>query len=320
MYQGGSRADGRFEGWYVKCVDGDMRHPVAFIPGVSHDRRGSTSHSFVQVVRPGGRTTYLEYPLEAFSFNRERFEIRVGPNVFSAAGVTLDIDRDGIEVRGTLTFGPWRPWPVTLLQPGIMGPYRFVPRMECYHGVLSLDHSVDGVLSIDGEQAVFDGGRGYVEKDWGSSFPSSWVWAQSNHFNTPGVSVTVSAAKIPWMGGSFVGCIAGVLLGEELYRFTTYTGARLTAFESQVGSARLTFADKDHTLEVEVTGAAPSELKAPRHGVMIARADESLGATVRAKLTRNQDGAVLLDDTGLHAGVEVMDRAGELAAGVVHPR
>ena len=43
--------------------------------------------------------------------------------------------------------------------------------------------------------------------------------------------MTLSVARIPWMGGSFVGFIAGVLVGEALYRFATYTGARLTAFQ-----------------------------------------------------------------------------------------
>ena len=316
LYQGGRRRNDYFEGWYVKCVDGAEKHPLAFIPGVSHDAAGGTSHSFVQVVKPGGETTYLEYPLEEFHSDRKRFEVRVGPNVFSAAGAELDIDRDGIEVRGRLGFGPWRPWPVTFATPGIMGPFRFVPRMQCYHGVCSLDHAVDGTLVIDGETVLFDGGRGYVEKDWGRSFPSSWVWAQSNHFDRPGVSVTVSVAQIPWMGSSFVGFIAGVLLDGRLYRFTTYTGAKLTEFSSWECCARMAYADRRHRLEVEVDGAVPSALKAPHHGRMIARADESLGATMRAKLTRLSDGAVLLDDCGRFAGVEVMDRLGELEKGV----
>lgn len=320
VYQGAGRRNDYFEGWYLKCVDGRRLHPIAFIPGVSHDARGGTSHSFVQVVRSDGRTTYLEYPLEAFSFDRRRFEVRVGPNVFSASGVTLDIDRDGIEVRGSLTFGPWRPWPVTLLRPGVMGPYRFVPRMECYHGVLSLDHAVAGTLTIDGDDVVFDGGRGYAEKDWGSSFPSSWVWAQSNHFDTGGVSVTVSVAKIPWMRSSFIGCVAGVLVGDELYGFTTHTGARMIAYDAQPGTAHVVLADKHHTLEVRVAGAVPSPLRAPQHGQMTARADESFDATIFARLTRTGDGAVLLDASGLHAGVEVMDSRGELAAGVSTPK
>lgn len=27
----------------------------------------------------------------------------------------------------------------------------------------------------------FSGGRGYIEKDWGQSFPAAWVWLQINY-------------------------------------------------------------------------------------------------------------------------------------------
>jgi tocopherol cyclase len=319
VYQGGSRRNNYFEGWYLKCVDAAHASPIAFIPGVSHDAAGGTSHSFVQIVRPGGETSYLEYPIEAFTFDPRRFEIAVGPNRFSSAGMVVDIDRDGVKVSGELAFGPWRPWPVALRQPGIMGWYRFVPRMECYHGVISLDHELSGALEIDGTRVDFAKGRGYAEKDWGRSFPSSWVWAQSNHFDTVGTSVQLSVARIPWMGGAFVGFIAGVLIGDELYRFATYTGARLTAFSSWPGGAKMTFADRHYRLEAEVDAANPAPLRAPVHGRMVARADESLDAQIRLKLTRLHDGAVLLDDLGLHAGVEVMDEKCELDAGVFHP-
>ena len=52
---------------------------------------------------------------------------------------------------------------------------------------------------------------------------------------------------------------------------------------------------------------------------MIARADESLNAEILVKLTHQRDHTVILDDCGLHAGCEVMDVKGELAAGVWHP-
>lgn len=319
VYQGGAKRDNYFEGWYLKCVDGARKHPIAFIPGVSYDAAGRTSHSFVQIVRPGGHTTYHEYPVDQFTFDPDRFEVTVGPNRFSSEGIELDLSCDGVEVSGELKFGPMRPWPVTLRQPGIMGWYRFVPRMECYHAIVSLDHEISGSLSIDGEQVDFAGGRGYAEKDWGRSFPSSWVWAQSNHFDDIGTSVQVSVARIPWMGGAFVGFIAGVLIGEELYRFATYTGARLTAFASWPGGAKMTFEDHKYRLDAEVNAADPAPLRAPVHGRMVARADEALDASIQVKLTRLRDRAVLLDDLGLHAGVEVMDEKCELSAGVFHP-
>ncbi|MCK7537696.1 MAG: tocopherol cyclase family protein [Marinilabiliales bacterium] len=38
------------------------------------------------------------------------------------------------------------------------------------------------------KMADFSGGRGYIEKDWGHSFPSAYVWMQSNHFQLARIS------------------------------------------------------------------------------------------------------------------------------------
>ena len=315
MYQGGRR-DGRFEGWYFKAVDASGTVPFAVIPGISWDEAGGTSHAFVQVVRAGGHTRYFRYPVTAFEFERMRtFGVSVGGNVFTQHGMRLDLSDDEGTVSGGLSFGAWTPWPVHALSPGIMGWYRFVPRMECYHGVLSMDHAVDGTITLGDETLTFDGGRGYIEKDWGTSFPSSWVWAQTNSFGRPGVSLTFSVARIPWLGSAFVGSIAGLLLDGELHRFATYTGARLVAIETRPCCAHAVLRDARHELEVTAEGAAPAALKAPVHGRMVARADEALGATVRVTLRSLAGPAgseVLFDGTGTAAGVEVMDRLGEL--------
>jgi tocopherol cyclase len=315
LYQGGLHRSDYFEGWYLKCVDGARTHPIAVIPGVNHDRAGGTSHAFVQVVRVGG-SAYIEYPVSEFHFDRRRFEIAVGPNRFSAGGMTLDIANDEVAVRGELVFGPWRPWPVTLMRPGAMGRYRFVPRMECYRAVCSFDHEVAGVLTVDGSAVDFAGGRGYAEKEWGRSFPSSWAWAQSNHFDRVGTSITVSVASIPRMGGSYVGFVAGVTVGEELYRFTTYTGAHMTAFASWPGGAKMTLEDRGYHLVVELDTANPAQLRSPVHGRMVARTEESLDAVVRVKLKRKRDGVTVLNDVGLHAGIEIVDEKCELEAGI----
>ena len=43
--------------------------------------------------------------------------------------------------------------------------------MECYHGIVSMDHTVNGLIEINNEKIDFSEGRGYIEKDWGRSFP-----------------------------------------------------------------------------------------------------------------------------------------------------
>ena len=314
-FQGAGATKRYFEGWYFKHVDINTRHTVAIIPGVSYSEDGSSRHAFVQIVPSDGKTHYFHYPVEEFhSDPSSPFSIRIGRNIFTHEGIKLDL-RDGIrEVQGELRYGSWWPWPVTRLSPGIMGWYRFVPRMETYHGVLSMDHTLSGSLIIDGDQIDFDGGRGYVEKDWGRSFPSSWIWAQSNHFDTPGISLTLSVAKIPWMNGAFVGNIAGLLLGGQLHRFATYTGAELTRIETGRNEAHLTLSDKHEELDVHIHGQEALILKAPTLGSMEAKAAESLGGSIDVTLRSLRGGRshIVFQGTGRQAGIEVMNDKDEL--------
>ena len=66
-----------------------------------------------------------------------------------------------------------------------------------------------------------------MEKDWGSSMPSSWIWMQTNHFDEEEVSLFGSVAKIPWLRSYFTGYIFGFYYKGHLYRFTTYTGTKI---------------------------------------------------------------------------------------------
>ena len=54
-----------------------------------------------------------------------------------------------------------------------MGWYGYLPTMECFHGILSIDHKLKGALSIDDKKISFNNGRGYIEKDWGRNFPQN---------------------------------------------------------------------------------------------------------------------------------------------------
>jgi hypothetical protein len=317
LYQGGRTRRRYFEGWYFKCVDAGEEHPVAVIPGVSYAADGSRAQAFVQLIRRGGHTRFFEYAAADFSFAaRPPFRVAVGPNTFAADGMTLDLHDAQGAVSGHVGFGPWRGWPVRPFSPGIMGWYRFVPRMECYHGVLSLDHSLHGALSVDGDTLDFGGGCGYVEKDWGTSFPSSWVWMQSNTFGTPEISLTCSVARIPWVTGAFVGHIAGLLHGGRLYRFATYTGAKLAGVETWDGGAHVVLRDARKELELRAEGGAAGDLKAPVLGAMEGRVGESLGASVSVRLRELRGGRpeTVFEGGGRCAGLEVVDARGELVA------
>jgi len=308
-YHGTGRRPPFFEGWYFKLVDPTLQHRYAVIPGVFKSRDPGLAHCFVQVLDgQAGRSSYYRYPAEAFRSARGRFEIAVGPNRFSAEGLSLDLGGPEGTLRGELSFSGLNPWPVTLISPGIMGWYAWAPFMQTYHGVVSLDHRIHGQLEVNGQRVDFTGGDGYIEKDWGRSFPSGWVWMQSNHFSQPGTSLTASIATIPWLGRSFVGFIIGLLHEGRLYRFATYLGTALERLEVREERVRWTLRGREHRLEIEALPGPGALLHAPTEIDMGRRIPETMQASLRARLSR-LDGTLLLDDTGACAGLEV---AGDL--------
>jgi tocopherol cyclase len=303
-----ARGADRFEGWYFKIVDPEGRHPFAIIPGVF---LGEDAHAFVQVLDGRrGRSWYHRYPLSDFAASRSRFEVRIAGNRFHSRGLSLHIDpkddAGGPAVRGRLQLGPWSRWPVTPLSPGVMGPYGFAPFMQCYHGILSLDHGVRGTLEVDDRPLDFDGGRGYLEKDWGQGFPLGYVWTQSNHFERPGIGVTASLATIPWVTGAFRGFLVGFLLDGTLHRFTTYTGARLESVEMTDSHVRLWVADRAHRLELDARKADGAVLHAPYERRMLERVAETMTSEIDLRFleTAGRRERVVFEGVGRHACLE----------------
>ncbi len=316
-YHGRGRRPPFFEGWYFKLIDASEQHRYAIIPGVFIGRDPAASHAFVQTLDGAtGATAYHRYPFEAFEASRDEFAIRVGPNHFRADRIVLDIDRPEGRLAGELRFAAGAAWPVTLTSPGIMGPYAFAPFMECYHGVLSFDHRITGQLAVDGVPVDFSGGRGYIEKDWGQAFPKAWIWMQSNHFGeaAAGTCLTASVAIIPWLGGAFPGFIAGLWHGGQLYRFATYTGARLERLDLEDTHVTWRLAGRAgphnrlHRLEIAAWRAAGGLLHSPERVVMLQRVLESLTARLDVRLLAIHGGReqVIFAGTGRHAGLEIV--------------
>lgn len=302
MYHGHQAKAPFFEGWYFKLISADESHRYAIIPGVI---LGDRAHAFIQVLNGSdGSSAYHSFPLEEFWAARNEFDIRIGSSSFSSSRLSLDVEALEGSLRGELRFKDPIPWPVSWRSPGIMGWYAWVPAMECYHGVLSFDHSIHGSLQVDGQRINFEGGRGYIEKDWGKSFPSAWVWFQSNHFDSPGSCITASVAVIPWMGSSFNGFIIGLWHEGVLYRFATYTGAIIESLEIAQDHVHWILRDSKYTLEMHAHKAKGGLILGPTRVDMGKRVNETLRATVDVRL-RRIDGAEIFNGRGMHAGLEV---------------
>lgn len=299
MYHGWGKTKNYFEGWYFKFIDPTEQYAFAAIPGISKGKDGN-QHAFIQLLDGKACTAaYHNFKSEEFRPSGEQFELNLGTNYFSAKALKLDLP----ELKGHLQLKNIYPWPKMLGAPGIMGWYSFVPFMQCYHGVVSMNHELEGTLNFQGKDIDFTGGKGYIEKDWGSSFPNAWIWMQTNHFDSEKrVSFMASVANIPWMGTHFIGCLVGLLIEDKLYRFATYTGAKYKA-QQQGNQIHIEFKDKQNRLTIDAQKAEGGNLISPIEGDMTGKVNESLQAIISIKLYEKEK--LVFEGDGRNAGLEV---------------
>ncbi len=239
-----------FCGWYFRCQS-DVQ-TLAVIPTVH--RAGQAQSCSIQLITDDA-AWHVQYPIADFQKNGSVIE--VGRNQFSPQGLLLDLRDPGLRAEGALRFGPFTP-----IGYDIMGPFRWVPFMECRHSVFSMKHSVSGQLQINGAVYSFADGAGYLEGDRGRSFPKQYAWTQCSF---PEGSLMLSVAQIPLGRLQFTGIIGVVLWRGTQYRLATYLGAKLVCNRSgeiavRQGRLRLT---------AKLLAEAPLPLAAPASGAMV---------------------------------------------------
>jgi len=311
-YHGFTAKPPYFEGWYYKLVSADEDTRFAIIPGVYLSPDPTKSHSFVQVFdSQADLVNFHRYPLDAFKASNDAFEVKIDQNTFTANKISLSIDDDLEQVKGTLSFSNLSPWPVRFLSPGAMGWFSWVPFMECYHGVVSMNHGISGQLIRDGHTIDFSNGRGYIEKDWGKQFPSAWIWGHSNHFTEPGISLMMSVALIPWLGWTFGGFIVGLLHDGVIHRFATYNNSRIDSLEVKGDNLDLILHNKTHRLTIHASKKKGVILQAPTTKEMDRRIIETLDAQFDIRF-ETRGGELIYQGCGFHGGLEVVGEMTQL--------
>ena len=295
-----NKTEGFFEGWYYKLQKGDAT--LALIPSHHREEDGSES-GCLQVITPD--TSFaLPFDGSLCRFSADPLVLSLDRCHFSSQGLTLSLDRNNTRLRGHVRFGSLTPIEKSRFMPDIMGPFSYFPAMQCRHDVLSMGHSLSGMLEVCGKTYDFTGGRGYLEKDAGVSFPRSWLWTQCNDFDAD-CSVMLASADVPFLGGSFRGLICVVqALGRE-YRFATYNGARLKTALCGEREAILEVARGPLALKLNVIHPAGRALLAPKNGRMDRMIREAPACKMILRLSSH--GQTVLHTEGEHAGFEFVE-------------
>ena len=292
-YHGAKRHGPYFEGWYFKLVTGDG-DALALIPALHIDSSGQRSASLQVLSR--GASWWLDYEDGEFCAQKDHLQIQLGPSSFTEGSIALQIQRRDLSVHGTIRCGSF-----CSLKSDIMGPFRFLPGMECSHGVISMAHPLSGQLLLNGRALDFSGGTGYVETDRGCSFPSAYLWTQCAWQTPEHSSLMLSIATIPLPVGHFTGCICAIIHNGTEYRLATYRGAKI----QQWGSTGAVIRQGNDRLAVDLLEGRGQPLRAPVQGSMGRTIHESLCAHMRYRFWHNR--TLLFSHTDYLASFEYAD-------------
>lgn len=265
-----------FEGWYFKQEN--QEQTLAVIPSFHVDREGEKSATIQVITEQDSWTLY--FPAEAFQACRKRLGVRIGDNLFTERGLKLNLHGNGIDLEGTLRFGPFTP-----TEKEMMGPFFRIPGMQCSHQVLSLYHEIKGSVVLNGERINFNGGRGYLEKDRGTSFPKEYMWTQCGFEDQGPGCIMGAVADVPFLATSFRGCTCVVLHRGKQHRFATYTGAKVVLNAGRSVVIR----QGDWELRMMALEENPRTLQAPEDGKMGRAIQESASCPVRYELWNGEE-------------------------------
>lgn len=284
-----------FEGWYLKHQN--TKETLALIPGIQIDRKGQKI-AFIQVISDN-ESHFVTFPFAQFKADHKRFSVTIGENQFDDRGISLNIKTKKLSLNGKLIYGKFSP-----IRYDIMGPFAAFPFLECNHGILSMFHKVTGQLCFQGRQIDFIQGRGYLEKDWGVSFPKRYFWSQCNWFPNQNCSIIVSAADIPFLGTCFLGTICVIHYRGKEYRLATYLGAKILNLDANT----LMLKQGGYLLKVDVKSPNSHRLKAPVMGNMSRIIREAPSCIVRYRLVKDE--RLIFDLSSDRAGFEYVKENG----------
>lgn len=186
-----------------------------------------------------------------------------------------------------------------------MGTFSYVKHMQCNHEIISMHHSVSGKITINNKKLKLKNGIGYIEKDYGTSFPKKYLWLHSNTSQTPSkISLTLSNAHIPFGLTSFQGFFCILLLNNKEYYFTTYYKNKIKIEQLNNEKLHITLKNKKYELDLIVIPIPGHKLIAPKHGTMIKTITENLNTSIVLNLKERKTNKTIYNDYLINAGFE----------------
>jgi len=284
-----------FEGWYQRLTDENSNVNYAIIFAITKDEHDS--HSFIQVF-DGVKNESKYYRFETSDFYYSKDTVFIKENYLSLNSMYLKTE----DLELNVLFNNSLLLKKHLKTNSAMSYLSRFP-LECFQEVITLDGYFKGELILNNELTHING-KTYLEKTYGSKFPSKWIWIQGNHFNKD-VSLSFSHGLVPFLKWKIKGFIAIINHNGTEYRFATYNFSKMKIVSRSISQIEIVVKKGRYKLTINAKLVKPVKLVGPnKNGVMDLKVFESINSL--ATLTFTKGKKVIFDTMGRSIGFENM--------------
>jgi hypothetical protein len=290
-----------FEGFYCKVAKPDGT-TIAVICGFA--RTKEKSYAFIQIGSHFCATKYFEYPIDSLNINKEGFSFSIEQHQISMQGIS--IRETDCEIN--LTFDNFIAWKRTLLKPSIMGALTYVPFVECKHDIVGPHFNASGTVKIEEQIIHFTSDAGYIDRNWGKSFPKKYCWGHLSGFSDDSISIQFAKGSPKWLWLTIPVHIGFLYINGEITTFKSWRGAKIQITNTEDLSVCLR--NLKYEVQLLFTRDKKFQLKAPDHGNIEEEIMEYAGNPTRVKIfkrNRRIPNELIYDETVLNSTLEIRE-------------
>ncbi|MCI5745439.1 MAG: hypothetical protein MR270_04070 [Erysipelotrichaceae bacterium] len=228
--------------------------------------------SFAIIIAISNEGKSIQLITKQASFNiKDIKQVEFKDNIFH-----FMIKQDDLSFEGKLSLGKLHP-----LKKKVMGPFSYIPLMECKHDIYSMYHTVEGSIKYNEKDHLFINAIGYIEGDKGINFPKKYIWY--NSVLPDNKAVTLAIASIPFGLFTFTGVLCFIKIKEKEYYMCTWNNVKI----KQLKKSELILKKGKYQLVLNVIDDKGFDLSAPQKGNMSRYIKENIAVKSTYKFLYN---------------------------------
>lgn len=249
-----------FEGWFQKVYS--VEHNASFIVIYGYATQNAPDKfGFIQIYIPRQDPHILYFNKDEISCDPKNHSVRMGDNLLTTE--LMNISSDDVSLK--LNMKNNHPIPTFK---NSMGYAYYVPTLPCYHSVMNEFHHVSGEIQTTHQHFLLEHESGYMEKNWGTSFPNRYCWLQAIDPNDSKTSLMFSQAEIQWIGRTFIRHVGHLRFNGQQIDLRSIRNCTITNSTYDEHNHLIRISGKKFMMEIHISFQDRVIFKGPANGNM----------------------------------------------------